>query len=257
MMRFMIILGWIAVLSVGIAGAQHVPKTGPPEGTSTDVTGPGLFSVTVHGAFRNMMQKEDYSPKVQLRAIMKSGATEAVGAAAGLKGEITAIDGQLLLTYGTPCASCGHPGAEFATLLAAAKVLAWQQPVPLPSDLVGKDLDSFIVESAKTAGLDLGRPFPVRLSGTLIGVRMHVVRGVNPGFKGHGSTHPMADQEDIATERIDGEVVGFYAPQTAQGIISHPGEPFHYHWVDRGRTRTAHLDAFGMAKGAILVLPKP
>jgi hypothetical protein len=127
----------------------------------------------------------------------------------------------------------------------------------MPSDLVGKDLDSFIIASAKAAGLDLDRPFPGRLKGSLISVRMHVVRGANPGFKGHGSTHPMADQEDVAAERIDGEVVGFYAPQGAQGIITHPGEPFHYHWVDGARTRTAHLDAFGMAKGAMLVLPQP
>lgn len=82
---------------------------------------------------------------------------------------------------------------------------------------------------------------------------MHVLRSPNAGFTGHGSARPMADQEDIAAEYIDGNVVGFYASDTLQGTISHPGEAFHYHWVDIGRTG----DAFGMAKDAMLMLPQP
>ncbi len=202
-----------------------------------------------------MVQQQDYSAKVQLKSVMQSGATETVGAAAGLRGEITSIDGKLLLTYGGPCPSCGHPGEDHATLLVSAKVVAWQPPVALPSDLAGGNLDAFIIERAKAAGIDVGKPFPVRIAGTLVDVKMHVIRAANPAFKGHGSGHPMTDQVDIAAERLEGEVVGFYAPEPMQGIITHPGEPFHYHWVDTGRTRTAHLDAFAMAKGAALSLP--
>ena len=116
--------------------------------------------------------------------------------------------------------------------------------------------NAWVVEQAKAAGIDVTMPFPVRLKGTLTGVKMHVIRAVNPSFKGHGSLHAMADQEDIAAAKIDGEVVGFHAPPGLQGVITHPGKPFHYHWLDIGRTRTAHLDAFGMAKGAMLLLPK-
>lgn len=203
-----------------------------------------------------MIHMQDFSAKVQLKSVMQGGATEAVGAAAGLRGEITAIDGKLLLTYGTPCMTCGHPGEEHATLLVNAKVSAWRAPVTLQADLAGPALDSWIMDQAKAAGLDVTKPFPVRLGGTLTNVKMHVIRAFNASFKGHGSGHAMADQEDIAAAKIDGEVVGFYAPPDAQGVITHPGEPFHYHWVDVGRTRTAHLDAFGMMKGAQLLLPQ-
>jgi alpha-acetolactate decarboxylase len=85
---------------------------------------------------------------------------------------------------------------------------------------------------------------------------MHVIRAANPDFKGHGSGHAMADQENIVAAKIDGEIVGFYAPADQQGVITHPGEPFHYHWVDGGRTQTAHLDAFGVARGSQLLLPR-
>jgi hypothetical protein len=203
-----------------------------------------------------MMHTQDFSAKVQLKSIMQAGATEAVGAAAGLRAEITAIDGKLLVSYGTPCPTCGHPGEEHATLLASARVTAWHQPLALPSDLKGAALDAWLIEQARKAGIDIDTPCPVRLEGTLTGVKMHVLRAANPNFKGHGSGHAMADQEDIEADRIDGEVVGFYAPASAQGIITHPGEPFHYHWVDAARTKTAHLDAFGVAKGARVTLPR-
>jgi alpha-acetolactate decarboxylase len=127
--------------------------------------------------------------------------------------------------------------------------------VQLPSDLHGKALEAHIVARANETGLDTARPSPVRMKGTLFKVNMHIIAAFNPSFKGHGSGHAMAEQEDIAVESIEGEVVGFYAPPTIQGTFTHPGEPFHFHWVDSGRTRTAHLDAFGMRAGALLQLP--
>lgn len=109
----------------------------------------------------------------------------------------------------------------------------------------------------------MSNPFPIRIKGTLTGVKMHVLRGPRPHAKahgaghgsGHGSGHGAADQEDIAAESIEGAVVGFYAPVPLQGIVTHSGDPFHYHWVDTTRTKTAHLDAFGMRAGAELLLP--
>lgn len=243
-----VLLTWSAQAQHQIPG--HRPAAMAPNGL---IAGP--FDLRIYGAFRNMMRQQDFAPKVQLKTVMKSGATKAVGAAAGLRGEITVIDGKLLLTYGKPCATCGHPGKDHATLLATAKVSAWQRPVALPRGLAGHILDAFIIEQARTRGLDLSKPFPIRMKGTLTSVKMHVIRGANPAFKGHSSGHPMAHMNRITAEQIDGEIVAFYAPANLQGIITHPHKPFHYHWVDAGRTRTAHLDAFGMAAGAQLLLP--
>jgi hypothetical protein len=102
----------------------------------------------------------------------------------------------------------------------------------------------------------MNSPFPLRIKGTLVNVAMHVIKQANPKFGGHGSGEPMALQEDIKAARIDGEVVAYYAPEALLGIVTHPGEPFHFHWVDIGRTRTAHIEEIGMAKGAELFLPK-
>lgn len=243
----------------------HNPHHGPSAAHAAPVSGPFAFSS--YGAFQRMMSAQDFAPKVQLKTVMHDGATDAVGAVSGLRGEITAIDGKLLLTYGTPCATCGHPAEDSATLLVTAKVSAWHDPVTLPADLAGPALDDFIIAQAKKAGLDASKPFPIRIKGTLTGVKMHVLRGPNAHAKGHGSAHASghgsahasghgaADQTEIVAESIEGAVVGFYAPAPLQGIVTHPGDPFHYHWVDTGRTKTAHLDVFGMKAGAELLLP--
>jgi hypothetical protein len=264
------ILSGSAVLAQHAGQKEHQGSGGHGRAAGQEYTAQpnftGPFNIAVHGAFQRMVQQKDYAAKVALKEILDARQTDAVGAASELRGEITAIDGKLLLTYGKPCPTCPAAEVEQATLLASAKVKAWQQPVVLPSDLAGSALDGFIMARAKQAGIDVTKPFPIRLKGTLVDVKMHVISAPNPAFKGHGHAPAhgaggghggMALQDDISAKSIEGEVVGFYAPAHAQGVITHPGEPFHYHWVDLARTRTAHLDAFGMSKGASLLLPRP
>lgn len=250
---FLILFSPVVVLAQqgGHNERQHVP---PASANSPEPL--GAFAVRSFGAFGEMVQKQDYAPKVVLGEVKALGATDAVGALSGLRGEITMVDGRFVVSYGGGCSNCPPAHSETATLLGAGKVTEWSQPMLLPADLSGRALDDFIIAQAVSAGLDTSKPFPVRLKGTLVNVAMHVVEATNPGFTGHGSEVPMAKQDEYKHPTLTGEVVGLYAPADMQGGLSHPGEPFHFHWVDDQRTRTAHLDAFGMPKGAMLVLPK-
>jgi len=167
------------------------------------------------------------------------------------------IDGRYVLSYGGGCkGTCPAPHAEEAALLGTGRVTEWASPVTLPEAYAGKALDDFIITTARAAGVDMARPFPIRMKGTLTAVAMHVIEAPMPGFTGHGSKVHMAKQDEFRHDTLPGLVVGFYVPSSQHGTLSHPGEPFHYHWLDEARTRTAHLDAFGMAKGAELLLPK-
>lgn len=249
----------LLVFSPAVVLAQHGGHDGSQHASAASMSGPeaqGAFVVRSFGAYRNMLQKRDYAPKVILGEAKALGATDAVGAVSSLRGEITMIDGRFVVSYGGGCTNCPSPHSETATLLGAGQVTEWSQAILLPADLSGKALDDFIIAQAKSAGLDTSKPFPVRLKGTLINVAMHVIEAPNAGFTGHGSNVPMAKQDEYKHATLTGEVVGLYAPADMQGVLSHPGEPFHFHWVDDQRTRTAHLDAFGMQKGAMLVLPK-
>lgn len=261
-MRFalsIILVGATSISTGSMAQAQHAQPT--PHGhaaapSAQPAKGAAPFATQVYGAYLEMMHKKDHNPKVELSKPLSLGATDAIGAASDLRGEITIVDGKPIVTYGNPCPACPPPHAEKATLLVAGKVTAWSAPIVLPNDLSGHALDQFIIAQANKAGLNMTQPFPLRIKGTLTNVAMHVIKAANPKFGGHGSGEPMALQEDIKAASIDGEVVAYYAPEAMLGIISHPGEPFHYHWVDGARSKTAHIDNFGMAKGSELILPK-
>jgi len=41
------------------------------------------------------------------------------------------------------------------------------------------------------------------------------------------------------------------------GVVSHPGERFHLHFVDAAATVSGHVDAYAVAAGAVLKLPQP
>lgn len=259
-MRRIINIAATAVLFLGAAPAaiaQHHGSSAPKNAEAPSSAEPqGLFGVRAYGAFRLFIQKQDYSPKVGLAAARAASPTDAVGALSGLRGEISMIDGRYIVSYGGGCATCPPPHEEKAGLLGTARVGAWHEPIILTATLEGKALDAFIIAQAKAKGIDIAKPFPLRFSGQLVNVRMHVIEAPNAGFTGHGSVIPMAKQDEFTHQQIAGLVVGFYAPQTMFAVLTHPGEPFHFHWIDEGRTRTAHLDSFGMAKGASLLLPK-
>lgn len=253
----LVILGAASVATAATTFAQHNQPHDAGRDAPAAIGASALrpFSAEVYGAFRSMMQS-DNAPKVALGQAMAKGTNIAVGAASGLRAEITIVDGKPIISYGNACPTCPPPHSESATLLVTGKVVTWGAPIELPNELSGHALDRFIIAQAGKAALDMKQPFSIRITGTLTNVAMHVIKSANPKFGGHGSAEPMAFQEDIKATTIEGEVVGFYAPEHLLGIATHPGEPFHYHWVDAGRTRTTHLDAFGMAKGAQLILPK-
>jgi len=233
----------------GSGGSNGAPTIVSPEPQ-------GKFAVRAYGAFRLFMQRQDYSPKVALSDAEDTAPTDGVGALSGLRGEISLIDGRVIVTHGGACLTCPPARSETAALLGTARVTAWHEPVIVPRRVSGKALDDFIIAAARDKGIDTAKPFPLRMKGTLVSVEMHVNEAPNVGFTGHGSAVRMAKQDEFRHDRIAGEVVGFYSPQSMFGLLTHPGEPFHFHWIDQGRTRTAHLDAFGVEQGALLLLPK-
>jgi alpha-acetolactate decarboxylase len=54
-----------------------------------------------------------------------------------------------------------------------------------------------------------------------------------------------------------GQIVGIYSGAALEGVVSHPGERLHLHYVDAGTTVSGHIDRIGIAAGAVLKLPVP
>jgi len=118
------------------------------------------------------------------------------------------------------------------------------------------ELHAFILATAEKSGLDTSKPWPFLIRGDILDYRWHVIAEPHPDFGGHGSQAPMARQFETAGTRMTADVVGFHSGEALEGIISHPGERFHEHLIDPARTLTGHLDAYGVAAGATLLLPR-
>jgi acetolactate decarboxylase len=238
----------VLVALCGAAQAQHRPP-------AAGATAGGPFDFKAYGAFRSMVTERNYRAVVALKDAVDARTTDAVGAVSGLRGEISMIEGKLIVSYGADCATaCPQPAAETATLLATASTQHWRSIV-IDQDLDAKGAESFIRAQAKAAGLD-DKPFPFRINGAVTNFVMHVNAAPNPRFKGHGSFDEMAVTGLAKGPRLAGSVVGFHAPPSLQGIITHMGDYFHSHFVDEQRSMTAHLDTFGVAAGSTLLLPR-
>jgi acetolactate decarboxylase len=231
------------------AQTQHAPAADAP---SAEVP----FGFKAYGVFSRMITERNYLAVVALKDAADGRATDAVGAVSGLRGEVSMIEGHLIVTYGVDCgAACPAATSETATLLATASAQNWRS-VAIDKDLDAKATETFIRAQAKANGLIETKPFPFRINGAITDFVMHVNAAPNPRFKGHGSFDEMAVTGLAKGPRLAGSVVGFYAPPALQGVITHMGDFFHAHYVDAQRTATAHLDTFGIAAGSMLMLPK-
>jgi acetolactate decarboxylase len=251
----------LAPVALAIAAAGLVAMSGavPAQAQTQQAPAPSAedpFGFKAYGVFSRMIIQRNYLPVVALKDAADGRATDAVGAVSGLRGEISVIEGKLIVSYGVDCgASCPAATSETATLLATASAQNWRS-VAIDKDLDAKGVETFIRAQAKASGLDENKPFPFRINGAITDFVMHVNAAPNPRFKGHGSFDEMAVTGLAKGPRLAGSVVGFYAPPALQGVITHGGDYFHSHYVDEQRSTTAHLDSFGVAAGSTLLLPK-
>jgi acetolactate decarboxylase len=246
------VVAWLVAMESPLTA--HAQTQQPPAASAASAEYP--FGFKAYGVFSRMIMQRNYLAVVALKDAAAGRATDAVGAVSGLRGEISMIEGRLIVSYGADCgAECPAAATETATLLATGAVRNWRA-VPIDQDLDAKATETFIREQAKANGLDENKPFPFRINGAITDFVMHVNAAPNPRFKGHGSFDEMAVTGLAKGPRLAGSVVGFYAPPPLQGVITHMGDFFHSHYVDEQRTTTAHLDTFGIAAGSTLMLPR-
>lgn len=231
----------LAVFAAGVAGVAVAATT--------------AFDIGVHGNFRRMMHTGDSSAKVALAELPQSPGTWGVGALAALKGEVLLHDGRLRVSRGddergrTVAAAAG----DAATLMVTARVSQWHD-VPVPADLDQPKFEAFVREQAARLGLDLAQPFPFRVEGRFPLMTWHVVTGAGGGHGGHANKS--SGLRVFEQPGADGLLVGFYSGEALEGVISHPGERFHVHYADGGLTVSGHVDAYAVAQGAVLKLPR-
>lgn len=228
-------------------------------------TSPDFFHL---GNFGRMLHGGDTAGRAPLAQLPQLPGNWGVGAMAGLKGEIVQIDGRLLVSPGSDDQGRVRAAApaEQALLFASARVRAWVD-VPVPVDMDAARLEAFVREQSLARGHSADQPFAFRVEGRFPRLRWHVVTGETTAG-GHGGTHranagadghanARAGMKVFHTPGAAGQLVGVYSGTALEGVITHPGERFHLHFVDATTTVSGHVDAYAVAAGAVLRLPRP
>lgn len=218
------------------------------------------FDVMPVGSFKRIMHTGEAPGERRAADLPQVPGTWGVGALARMEGEMLLHDGRLLVSRGTDGdgrTSAPRSGDE-AALFISARVQEWVE-VPVPADLPQSEFEAFVIAQARARGLDPDAPWPFRVEGRFPELTWHVVTGLRPAA-GHGApsgTHANrhSGMEVFRQPGAAGQLVGMHSGSRLEGTATHPGERFHVHFADRTLERSGHVDAYAVARGAVLKLP--
>ena len=220
------------------------------------------FEVRAFGNFTRMAHSGHAPAVVKLAALGARPGSYGVGALAGLRGEILLWDGKLLVTRGHSQEGRTEPpaAADEAALFASAQVGAWDE-IAVPEAMTRAQFEAFVASTAKSRGIDTERAFAFILRGALPSLKWHVVTGTAAKHQGGGQgagahSHGHAGNRVFEGAQAAAILLGFYSGAALEGVISHPGERFHVHYADPRFEVSGHADEYGVAKGALLALPR-
>lgn len=221
------------------------------------------FKIQSFGTMREAIGLGQNQGRVNLGRLAQQPHFFAVGALAGLRGEITIFDSKIFVSTVNPSGELSTAIGEDAdalqaTLLIGAQVVKWTEH-QVPQDITFEKLDQFIADVAGQQGLDINQPIPFVIEGNLSDVHVHVINGACPVHSKRNQLEIPATQKpfDQESNELSGQVVGIFAANAA-GRMTHPGTQVHAHLIfktDADQIATGHLEKFGARSGAVLRLP--
>jgi len=203
------------------------------------------------GALRSVLDG-DLGSNVSLERLGGLAHLYAVGPVAGLRGEITVVDGQ-------PYVSRVEDGRivvdrslhHEAAFMVWAQVARWHD-LDIPDTVVdGRDLEEFVVERIRP-GMAFETPFAFVVTGVAARVSLHILdrRDDRP----HSPERHEEIKVPFAIERCAVDVVGFCSQRHA-GIFVPAGRRTHMHVCSRDGGVAGHVDDLRLGPGMTLRLP--
>jgi acetolactate decarboxylase len=200
---------------------------------------------------RRMFTAHDIAANVNLSEINATPHIYALGPIAGLRGEITALDGEIFVSQvvaGRPSVAA-DPKTK-AVFLVYASVPKWRSLDIPPAVVTEADLAGFLGNKLHD---NTRSPFLVR--GTALTARYHIQ---NYTGRAEDLTHDAHDQAKVFFEITNTpvELVGFLTSREGDGgTFVHMGQTTHVHVISKDRRDMGHLESVKLAPGAKLLLP--
>lgn len=197
----------------------------------------------------------DVGAKVRLADLARRPHLYGVGPLEGLTGEITVLDGQPTIStveggvFRTH-ASLDHGAAFFVWTYAAD----WK-PAPLPDSVrTLEQLETYLPEAARAAGLDSAAPLAFRVEGRIESLNYHVLSPpahTPPMFEDHEKSKV---HSSVVARTV--RMVGFYSTEH-RGVFTPGTSDVHVHFITDDGRLAGHVEGFTLAPGAALLLPAP
>lgn len=252
--RSSVFLGFTLLASILFASAVIANDSEPSDG-----------SIVQYGGIHEAIGQQQHQGRVAFREIIRREHFYGVGAAEGLQGEATIIDGTITLTTvdlaGRLQSSDRTAVERKATLLVGAYVNSWTKQT-IEKTVAAKDFDQYIANAATKVGANVKEPFVFTINGKFSNVRLHVINGACPirarMKKENLSNDKKPFESDLSV--VSGTIVGVYAADSV-GKLTHPSTSTHCHLVYTdpitGKRVTAHLEQLAIQAGAQLSVPQP
>lgn len=259
------VLSALALLALAAAaGCASNPRIGEPgpggRPTSSSASG-GTIALRTYGSLQFLMDQGQTRPVVSLASLRADKTLVGLGSLSALRGEIAIIPNEIWVAYpnddgGTSRANELGAGDETAAFLVTASVPNWQT-VPLEEDTSFDKLPEALEAIGRSAGLNVDRPFPFLIEGSLANLSFNVV----DGRPFQGATRFDREQLSVASPKrkydaIVGTVVGFFGKDEYREFL-HPGTRLHAHVVLRSERQMGHVDSVDLPRGATFRVPAP
>lgn len=202
--------------------------------------------VRTWGTMREVLREGHDEARVAPAAVVGPTAI-GVGALARLRGEITIVDGRVLLAeaHGARLQLRDADAADRAALLIVADVPRWTE-VPLGDCGDYDALEGRVAAALRARGRDPAAPQPIRVRGRATDLHLHVIAGACP------IAHPDGPPPWRFAGPLDAvELVGVFCDGAA-GRLTHHDRRSHLHAVAPGLA--GHLDDVALTD-AVLLLP--
>jgi hypothetical protein len=210
--------------------------------TATDSTTDSA-TVTIVGALKNIHREGDASPRVALSDVLKPH-IYAIGPVAYLQGEITIVDGRLVVSKVTDSGLRTHSSdTTRAALLAYGVVEEWHPFLTLQADTPLEELDRLISQSRQSR-----EPMWIRVQCDVKNVNWHVIHWplTEPIDKGNHKRHALYGSD--TDSQMD--IIGVHAPDGA-GVITHHSTGLHLHAITE-RGEAVHIDDITLPAGTVI-----
>jgi acetolactate decarboxylase len=239
-MRRLISNTFIAITICSLLALACKPKDSEAVAERTEIV------VKSAGKLMEIMHQGNVEAQIALDTIAKEH-LYGLGAIAGLKGELTVIDGQ---PFVASVDSIGPKIVIDAAAKAALFVYAYVQSWDTLS-LIGADSITVMIEEElkRRSSTD---PFPFIILAQPNKLNYHIINftGEQPNKSNHKQG---ALRGGIADQAV--QILGFYA-SNKEGIYTHHGSKLHMHFLGALNALSGHVDSLNITEGPIkLLLP--